>query len=134
MILILLVGLAISVECLFRLPFSSHLNRLNITVQRAARLVQNPKVSDHWKERALPAYSGRIIVSSVLAFATLLLALAPIALAVMACEWFWSKGDEAFAFLISWQGIVLMSVAGMAFAWARAQLVKHSTDPLKQGQ
>ncbi|MCA8901636.1 MAG: sulfotransferase [Hyphomonas sp.] len=116
-----LAGLAICIEILLRLPFGAALTRLVGAVDRASRLIRNPKVSDHWKERALPACSLRMITASLALFAILAAALLPFGLMIGVSELFWSQGAATAAFLMSVPGIALLTVAGAVYAWVRTR-------------
>lgn len=62
-------GVAAAIALLIRLPFGSRLASLVSTIQKALSVIAADQISDHWKERAIPAYSIRLFrLSLELAF------------------------------------------------------------------
>ena len=62
---IVLSGVA-AVELFFRLPFLAQIEAINGGAMKALDVVRSRRISDHWKERVLPAYAGRILRASLL--------------------------------------------------------------------
>lgn len=119
---ILLVALlcAVLVEVGIRLPFAPLAARLGASGQKAVRTVRAPRVSDHWKEKAMGAYARRTFAATA-GLAGLLALLGGIALVL-------TLGFERLAdgfqdYLLSWQGILLSLVAATAYYYARRRLI-----------
>lgn len=55
--LLLFLACLISVEIFIKLKFLDALNLLVLQSRKAARLIQNDRISDHWKEVTIPAYA-----------------------------------------------------------------------------
>ena len=71
-----LCGLVVA-ELLFRLPLARSVKTIAGFASKARRTVASKTISDHWKERILPAYAMRMGVASLAAFGWLLLAFSP---------------------------------------------------------
>lgn len=110
---VLVVALAV------RLPFVSSARRLAGTAGKAVRLMANPRVSDHWKERAILRYAGTVFASTAL-LALLLAAVAGLALgAAYAVE----QGLPGFvAFLAGPLGLLTTLAAASLFLWVRGRV------------
>lgn len=76
---LLLLGVAISCELMLRLPLRARVVDLRQLVQRILRTISSPKISDHWKERVMLVYAGRLLGLSLLLPLLLLVALTPLA-------------------------------------------------------
>ena len=67
-----------------RLPLMQQVNIVVGTAQRSAATVRSKRISDHWKEIVLPAYSLRIAGTLRYFFLLLCMAVLPVALAGLA--------------------------------------------------
>lgn len=77
-LVLLAVAAVIVSEAMLRLPLLATLGTLADVSRKSARLLASKRISDHWKERVLPAYSLRMARSSLSFFALLLLSLLPV--------------------------------------------------------
>lgn len=59
------------VEVFLRLPLISTARKVLHIGQKASHIMRAKRVSDHWKERAVQAYSGRLLKASFLLIAGL---------------------------------------------------------------
>ena len=59
--LVLLLASVAAIEIFIRLRFIGALDSLLGVTGKARRVVMSDRISDHWKERILPAYSTKII-------------------------------------------------------------------------
>lgn len=75
--MLLFIGTIIVVECFIRLPIGENAKRMLDTVGKISRTIRSPRISDHWKERVLPAYAGQLFKTSIGLFALVCLALLP---------------------------------------------------------
>lgn len=55
----------LSVELFIRLNFLSYLDSILKVTQRVAYVIPKNKISDHWKEKVIPAYAFRIMKYSL---------------------------------------------------------------------
>jgi hypothetical protein len=66
-------------ELIVRLPVLPQAQGLSAATRKSLATISSKRISDHWKERALPAYSARMMRCSLLFFVLLCLAVAPVA-------------------------------------------------------
>lgn len=61
------IGLSalLAVELFLRLPFLARVEALGVAAMKALGVVRSQRISDHWKERVLPRYAGRILVATL---------------------------------------------------------------------
>jgi hypothetical protein len=71
----------VACEILLALPFQAKLSTVTGFSTKAARVVSSAKVSDHWKERALPAFALRIGLACMALLGMLVLIIVPFGLA-----------------------------------------------------
>lgn len=77
---LLCIGAICASEALLHLPLMQQVHGLNAASRKSFATIASKRISDHWKERVLPAYSGRMARSSILFFVMLCVALAPVVL------------------------------------------------------
>lgn len=114
-ILLAVVATIFFVEVVARSGFIPAASRLLSTSNRARHVVMAPGISDHWKEKALLAYSGRMMQGTLRLTLTLAAIGAGIWLLGLAAQR-WLQIDLV-DFLASWQGILLCTAIGTAYAW-----------------
>jgi hypothetical protein len=105
---------------LHRLPVLDQVRRAADAAARAGRLIANPAVSDHWKERVLHRYALCIAASSLSALGLLVVAVAPFfALALAGAL----LGTDVAGLLLSLEGILGCSAGAIAYLLLRARLL-----------
>ena len=60
-----LLGVIVFVELFLLLPVTKHTRRILKDSGKAISVMKSPNISDHWKEKALPQYSRKIMASSL---------------------------------------------------------------------
>ena len=63
----------LSVELFIRLKFLSHLNSMLKVTKKVTYVISQNKISDHWKEKVIPAYALKIMNYSLKILLILLL-------------------------------------------------------------
>ncbi|MEM9045688.1 MAG: sulfotransferase [Pseudomonadota bacterium] len=106
-------------EVLSRIDLAGQLQSLSETASRAVRVISNPAISDHWKERILPRYALRIAWAAITSFVLLLVALSPFALLVVVAP-LW--GADFAAFLVGWSAILACTGLGLGYMLLRRRL------------
>ena len=116
-----LIGLATVATCelFLRLPVLGRVRKAADTAARAGRLVANPAVSDHWKERILPRYALRVALGSLTSLAYLLVACSPFLVLAVAGPFLDLDID---GILLSWSGILLISAGAITYLVLAKQL------------
>ena len=120
--LVIALGVVAFVELLRRLPLAAHLKQVRGAASRALAVIRSPGISDHWKEKVLLVYARRILVSSLAAFAMLLVALSPLLLAAAGGAYL---GHKVFELLLSWPGILGATAVAAAYVWGRGRVVQR---------
>lgn len=113
-----LVALAavLASEAMLRLPLLSQARSVIDVSSRSMRVLRSKRVSDHWKERILPAYSKRMAIGSIGFFLSLCLALLPVAmLGVVAPGGF----DVWLHHLLRPSAIAVLCAVSLAYIWLR---------------
>ena len=70
---LLLLVCILSVEVFIRLKFLSHLDSILKVTQKVTYIIPKNNISDHWKEKVIPAYALRIMKYSLQILLILLL-------------------------------------------------------------
>jgi len=109
------------VECLIRLPVRSAVRAMAATAAKAAHVVRARGISDHWKERVLIRYSGRLFYNSAL----ILVILAGIVGLVIGFDAAGraALGLDLIGYLVTLEGLVVLSLVAAAYAWLRTRRV-----------
>lgn len=76
--LLLVVAAVTASELLLRLPWWAQLNVMRGSARKSFRILRSARISDHWKERVLPAYAGAMARASIWFFVLLCLVLFPV--------------------------------------------------------
>ena len=112
--LLLLVAAVATSELLLRLPWWTQLNLMRESARKSVRILRSSRISDHWKERALPAYAKTMAKASVWFFALLCLGLSP----VMALGLVYPGGVSAWgAALMRPVPVIALCAASLAWLW-----------------
>lgn len=77
-VLLLLLAAVLASEVLLRLPLLAQVRHIASVTRKSAATIRSSRISDHWKERVLPAYSLRMGTHSVLFFLLLCLVASPV--------------------------------------------------------
>lgn len=81
---LVILAAVLASEVLWRLPLVAQVRALTTVARKSAHVLASKRISDHWKERVLPAYAWRIGQGSVRFFAMLCLGLVPVVLVGLA--------------------------------------------------
>lgn len=118
-IVLLLIAAMLASELLLRLPLLRQARHLLAVTRKSAATIRSSRISDHWKERVLPAYSLRMGLHSVLFFLLLCVVASP----VMAMGLAASDGmDGWFGLLMRPWAIALLFVGSVLYVVARVRL------------
>lgn len=109
------------VELFLRLGTFRRVQLMNGLARKAKWVVLSPKISDHWKEKVLPAYSLRLMGNSLMMFATLVGAVSPFLLSSLIGD---PMGLGFTALVASWLGILVSCLVAMAYVVVRGRLVR----------
>ena len=115
-ILLLLVCIS-SVEVFIRLNFLSYLDSILKVTKRVTYVILKSNISDHWKEKVIPAYALRMMKYSM---RILLILLLIISLFFIADYFF----NDFLAFTFSWFGIIESMVFAFGYVYLRKSLIK----------
>jgi hypothetical protein len=125
-LLAVVLSVVAAVEFFIRSGFLKHASSLSSLASKTMAIVQSRKISEHWKERVLPVYAGRMMLRSLLIL-VLLAALVGVFYAV-----YWvvlsaiGRSDAVAASVVSWRVQILVVAFGIAYAWVRQRLVRPS--------
>lgn len=117
-ILIALASLA-CIELFLRLPVIERTRGVLTTSRRSIKVVASKAISDHWKELVLPRYSLRMASGSLAAAGLMILAFSPIIALALVGPLF---GADVMGLLLSWQGIVGISLFAALYVFLRNRL------------
>ena len=115
-ILLLLVCI-LSVEVFIRLNFLSHLDSILKVTKRVTYVIPNNHISDHWKEKVIPAYALRIMKYSL----QILLILILIMNLFFIADYFF---NDFLAFTLSLIGIIESMIFAFGYVYLRKSLIK----------
>ena len=119
----LLVALAavLASEAMLRLPLVAQARGVIDVSGRSMHVLRSKRISDHWKERVLPAYSARMAKGSVGFLLSLVAALVPVALIGLALP----GGLAAWLHeLLRLPVILALCAVSVGYIWLRHRLVR----------
>ena len=110
-----------TVELAIRLPLRAGISTILASSGRSAQVIRSPRISDHWKEKALLGYSARIAKASLgLAAISVLLALAVVVL-VLALHYS-GVSSRGLDILVSPKDLIAMGLLAIVYAVVRSRL------------
>ena len=112
-----------AVECFCRLPVMPFVTELTGTLSKVQWVLLSRNISDHWKEKVLLVYAGKI----ALATGKITLVLAALALVVLAAaqflDWTLAPSPTTSDWLMSTWGLTTSLVISVAYFALRRRLV-----------
>jgi hypothetical protein len=115
--LLLLLLCILSVEVFIRSNFLSHLDLILKVTKKVIYLIPKSSISDHWKEKVIPAYALKIMKYSL---QILLILLLIISLFFISDYFF----NDFLAFTFSWIGIIESMVFAFSYVYLRKLFIK----------
>ena len=113
---LVIAAIVLATEILLRLPIVARVREVLEYSRKAQHTIQSGRISDHWKERVLLAYSRRICVRSVSIFVMLMLGFLPVFLAGL----IYPDGFENWArALLQPTAIGVICLASLGYIWIR---------------
>jgi hypothetical protein len=119
--LLLALAAILASEAMVRLPLLSQARSVIDVSGRSMRVLKSPRISDHWKEKVLPAYSARMFRGSVGFFLSLCVALVPVVLIGLVSP----GGLEVWMHtLLSPLAIAILCIVSIAYIWVRVKVIR----------
>ena len=114
-------------EAFLRLPVLGRIAEVSATAQKAGRVLRSSRISDHWKERILPAYALRIGLGSATFFVLLCIALLPVLIAgLLYPPGLLAWSEELMRPLV----ILVLCAISLGYIWLRT---RDATRPARSG-
>jgi hypothetical protein len=107
------------VELLMRLPLLPAVRQLNTVMRKSLATMRAAGISDHWKEKAMLAYSGRTF-SATLRIAACFAAFIAVALVLVTLFDMLHAGFQSF--VLGWAGLLGGTVIACLYAALRSRL------------
>jgi len=114
---LLLLVCILSVEVFIRLNFLLHLDSILKVTKKVTYIIPNNNVSDHWKEKVIPAYALKIMKYSLQILLILLLIMSLLFIA----HYFI---NDFLAFTFSLIGIIESMVFAFGYVYLRKSFIK----------
>lgn len=119
---LLAFAVVVAVEIAIRLPLLELWRELQCTVKSVSRVVASRKISDHWKEKVLLAYSRKLMVHSLRLLLFLLCILSPLLLALVVANAF---GLQLAELMISTPGTLLTLILALVYVMVRKRFASQ---------
>ena len=118
--ILLVVGTICVVECFIRLPLVSRLKSLQNLVTRIVGVLKSSSISDHWKEKVLPVYAGKLFLLSIQLFLLVVAALLPMFVLAWAVQF---TSVPLMQLLTTWSGMLASTVIAVLYIFARNRVI-----------
>ena len=115
--LLLLLVCILSIEVFIRLNFLSYLDSILKVIRKVTYVIPNNNISDHWKEKVIPAYALRIMKYSLQILLILLLIMS----LLFITDLFY---NNFLAFTLSLIGIIESMVFAFGYVYLRKLFIK----------
>jgi hypothetical protein len=118
---LLVASAMLASEILLRLPLMDQARKVIDTARRSAATVRSRRISDHWKETVLPAYSLRMGGRSIYFFVLLCMVALPVALAGVV-----ARGGLAHWFELLMQpfALAILCICSILYILVRTRLAR----------
>lgn len=80
---LVILGTCAAVEAFVRLRFTAQVRGLSVLLPKITNTLRSARISDHWKEKVLAVYAGRLLKLSLKLFLMIAIILLPVAAACM---------------------------------------------------
>jgi ABC-type uncharacterized transport system permease subunit len=115
--LVLLLACILSIEAFVQFNFPSVLNSILKVIKKVIHVIPQDNISDHWKEKVIPAYALKIMKNSL----QILLILFLIMSLFLIADFFF---DDLLALTLSLIGVTESMVFAFGYAYLRKSLIK----------
>ena len=115
--LLLLLVCILSVEVFIRLNFLPHLDSILKVTKKVTYVIPKNNISDHWKEKVIPAYALRMMKYSLRILLILLLIMSLFFIADLFCNNF-------LTFTFSLVGIIESMLFAFGYVYLRKSFIK----------
>ena len=116
------IATVLVVECFLRTPFLRRVGDFGSINQSIFRVLRSSSISDHWKEKILPVYAGRLFRLSLTVFGLLLVCLAPAMVLGYAAG---LVGIDVLGLFSSWSGLIASSAFAAVYVLVRQRVVRR---------
>ena len=114
----------LAVEVLLRIPILPTVSSMHGTALRSLKVVTSKTISDHWKEKAVLAYSKAIAVATVKLALYFSAAIIVLWSAAYLLDKFADRQSSFLTFLVSSAGLIATTGFSLAYVLLRPRLVK----------
>jgi len=119
--LLLIIAAIAASELLLRLPVLHQVQKITSVTRKSAATIRSNRISDHWKERVLPAYSLHMGGCSILFFLLLCMVALPVILAGFVAP----DGMERWlSMLLQPVPILILCASSLLYILARTRLAR----------
>lgn len=118
---LLIAATLVCVEVALRSPLAASVSALTDTARKAAWIVRSPRISDHWKERALPRLAFRMFGASLKLLGSLVMILAPLLVALAAGS---AAGWPMWDMVASLGGTLVLIVVAIPYVGLRRRFAR----------
>lgn len=113
------IGAIAASELFLRLPIMKHLATVGAVSRKSMKVLGAKKVSDHWKEKVLPAYSLRLAKGAILFFVFLVVALLPVVIVGL----FWPAGvSDWLGAIMAPMVLLFLMVVSLGYIFVRTKV------------
>ncbi len=118
--LLLVIGTILVVECFLRTPLLASVKALQALLGKIMATLKSSAISDHWKEKVLPVYAGRLFSLSIKLFILVLVAMVPMIVIAVLADW---RDIPLVLLLSSWIGIAASTGFAVIYIIVRNRVI-----------
>ncbi len=108
---------------MIRAPLFESVSTLLHYARKSAQVIASKHISDHWKEKVLPAYSQKVFLQSLRLFLIFVVLFAILLAIAVGLDFLFLSGTATLDFLSSWPGILYATLVSVSYYYARSRLV-----------
>ncbi len=113
-----------AVELFTRAPLKETIADLLQYAKNSRRVISSNYISDHWKEKVLPAYSKKLAQSSFKIFFIFGIVLAVLLVLSKVLDYLFLSGESTIEYLSTMSGILFATIVSIGYYYVRTTLLK----------
>ena len=117
-------GTVVAVELLFWLPLLMCVKNFSKVAKKSMKVVSSNKISDHWKEKVVPCYAGRMLVLTLKLTALIASIVVAAALPIFVAEQVLNPEESLWVAVSGLDALALSCVVAFAYYFVRKRYVK----------
>lgn len=122
--LAVLIVVVVAVEIFSRLSLKNKISEFYGLSQKSLSVMSSSRISDHWKERALPIYAKLVLWMTLKIFGFLLLGFSIVFFLILLIQIALDPKHAFLQYIVTWEAILLSTVFCLFYCYVKSYCAK----------